>query len=428
MTTPQQAVAVFGGSGVRPSDPMFDTAQELGAKLAGAGHSVLTGGYFGLMEATSAGARQAGGEVIGVTLSSFDPKLPNGYLTAHVHTHDLHRRIQQMLRRSWAVVVLPGGLGTLVETALVWLLKQVGQLDPGFPVIIFDRELEQLLRDATERLLIDERDVERLEFARSAEDVLQLLEQGRAAKCVRAPITIGIAAWNAGAYVEAAVASALAQTIAPAEIIVVDDGSDDDTASIVERLRVHGSGLTLLKQDNRGTANALNRAMRACSTSHMIGLDADDLLAPTAIERFWESAVRHPEAALTYSDHVVIDEAGREVTQRASASPEQLLARLHLLHERLAVDNTDNFLPAGHGRMYDVDRVLSIGGYADEFRYSEDYDLVIRLAARWPCVHIAEVLYQYRWHSSNKGIWGRDGQVRDVRESFRRHLWRTADG
>jgi hypothetical protein len=99
---------------------------------------------------------------------------------------------------------------------------------------------------------------------------------------------------------------------------------------------------------------------------------------------------------------------------------------MHQLHDRLALDNTDNFLPAGHGRLYDVERVLSMGGYASDLLYAEDYDLVLRLAERWTCVHIPEPLYGYRWHTTNKGIWGRQGQLDDVRESHRRHLWRSA--
>jgi len=152
------------------------------------------------------------------------------------------------------------------------------------------------------------------------------------------------------------------------------------------------------------------------------------MLPPQAVERFWDCASRHPDAALIYSDHVVIDASGTETQRRYSAAPADLLGRLHQLHDQLARDNTDNFLPAGHGRLYDVERVLSMGGYASDFRYAEDFDLVIRIAERGECLHLPEFLYRYRWHATNKGIWGRQGQLDDVRESFRRHRWRTTTG
>lgn len=394
--------------------------------LALAGHRVVTGGYSGLMEAASEGARRAGGQVLGITVSSFDPKLPNDYLTERLHAHDLHDRLRQMTHQSRAIVVLPGGLGTLVETTTIWLLKQVGQLPNSFPIIVMDPALHAILERAAEDLLISPSDSRHLSFARDNDEVLQILEEAAKDPAAVAPVTIGIAAWNAASYVESAVTSALSQTVRPTEILVVDDGSDDDTAMLVERLKAPGKGLTLLRQENLGTASALNRAMSACSTKQLIGLDADDVLLPHAVERFWECAMRHPDAAMIYSDHVVIDEFGTELAQRSSAPPEELLDRLRLLHDQLALDNTDNFLPAGHGRLYDVERILSMGGYASEFRYAEDFDLVVRVAEQWECVHLPEVLYKYRWHTTNKGIWGRQGQLDDVRESYRRHVWRTA--
>lgn len=421
-----KAIAVFGGADVGHSDARYQAACELGAALALAGHAVVTGGYFGLMEAVSEGARAEGGQVLGITVSSFDPKLPNDHLTSRIHAHDLHDRLRQMTHQSDAIVVLPGGLGTLVETATIWLLKQVEQLASSYPIIVMDSALWNIVERAANDLLISPSDTRHLSFAHDSEEVLRLLDTASNGMASVAPVTIGIAAWNAARHIEAAVNSALSQTVRAVEILVVDDGSDDDTAALVEGLKAPGNGISLIRQGNLGTASALNRVLSACSTAFLIGLDADDVLMPNAVERFWDFARSHPQAAMLYSDHVVIDEFGAELAQRLSAPPEELLDRLTCLHDQLALENTDNFLPAGHGRLYNVERILSMGGYASEFLYAEDFDLVIRIAERWECVHLPEILYQYRWHTTNKGIWGRQGQLDDVRESYRRHLWRTA--
>lgn len=419
-----RSIAVFGGADVPASDPRYIDARRLGAALARAGHTVVCGGYYGLMEAVSCGARDEGGEVLGVTLGSFDPKVPNCHLTSRYHARDLYDRLRQIIHRSNAIVVLPGGLGTLVETTTAWLLKQVGQLATTYPIIVMDSALRDLAESAAGRLLMAQSDIQHLSFARDIDEVLAVVSSLPAGSVAVAPVTIGIAAWNAARHVEAAVQSALSQTVRATEILVVDDGSTDDTADRVARLAGPGKGLSVLRQDNLGTSAALNRILASCSTEYLLGLDADDMLEPNAVERFCKAAKEHPEAAIVYSDHLVIDEMGTEIAYRASAAPADLLNRLKLLHDRLAPDNTDNFLPAGHGRLYKVEAIRAIGGYSGDIFYAEDYDLVLRAAERWPCAHVPEALYRYRWHTTNKGIWGRLGQVEDVRESFRRHEWR----
>ena len=421
----RRSIAVFGGADVPRTDPQFEAAADLGAALAGAGYQVLTGGYSGLMEAASEGARRAGGQVLGVTVASFDPKPANDHVTQRLHARDLHDRIRHMLRESSGVVVLPGGLGTLTETTTAWLLKQVGQLPDSFPIIVLDPALFSILNRAATNLLIAPADLGHLNLARDHAEVLRLLDAAARVHPTTAPVTIGIAAWNASAYIGAAIASALSQTVEPVEVIVVDDGSDDDTRALIEQWRAKDNRVTLISQSNLGTPSALNRVIASCSTRYLLGLDSDDLLTPQAVERFWEAATRHPGAALIYSDHIVIDASGTEVARRSSAEPADLLRRLQQLHDNLALDNTDNFLPAGHARLYDVERVASIGGYASDLRYAEDFDLVLRMAERWDCAHVPEPLYQYRWHTTNKGIWGRQGQLDDVRESYRRHRWRA---
>src|SRR5712691_13337119 len=119
------SVTVFGGSRVEPDSAEYLAAQQLGRTLAERGFSVVTGGYNGIMEAVSRGAKEAGGHVIGVTVDviarNFD-RLPNSFLDQEVRTAALLERIDRLVELGSAYVVLPGGAGTLAELGIVWNL------------------------------------------------------------------------------------------------------------------------------------------------------------------------------------------------------------------------------------------------------------------------------------------------------------------
>jgi len=125
-----RTVAVFGSGSAPPGHPVLGEAERLGKGLAEAGYTLMNGGYGGTMEASSRGARQAAGEVIGVTMDLFAPRLqPNQWLTKEQRVKDFFPRLKQLTSAD-AFVVLRGGIGTLTEATLVWSLLQTGQLSP----------------------------------------------------------------------------------------------------------------------------------------------------------------------------------------------------------------------------------------------------------------------------------------------------------
>ena len=115
-------VAVFGASSPRPGDDSYDVGVRCGRLLAEAGFAVATGGYAGLMEAVSLGARQVGGRVIGVTVPDVFPDRPGGnkHHTEETRAATLLERIHEMVEVSVASIALPGSLGTATELLVAW--------------------------------------------------------------------------------------------------------------------------------------------------------------------------------------------------------------------------------------------------------------------------------------------------------------------
>jgi len=116
-------VTVFGSAQPRPGDPAYEEALCLGRLLAEEGHTVLTGGYMGTMEAVSRGAVEAGGHAIGVTcreIESWRKTGANPWVREEWHTQTLTERIDRMIEGCDAAFALNGGPGTLTEVSLMW--------------------------------------------------------------------------------------------------------------------------------------------------------------------------------------------------------------------------------------------------------------------------------------------------------------------
>ena len=124
-------ISVFGGSQPRQGDTAYNEAMELGRLLAQRGHTVLTGGYIGTMEAVSRGASEAGGHVIGVTcedIENWRKVAPNRWVKEEWRKKTLVERLQALIVGCDAALALPGGPGTLTEISLMWNLMIVESL------------------------------------------------------------------------------------------------------------------------------------------------------------------------------------------------------------------------------------------------------------------------------------------------------------
>ena len=129
-------------------------------------------------------------------------------------------------------------------------------------------------------------------------------------------ITVAIPAYNAAQTIECAIESVLAQSRAPEEILVMDDGSTDETGQV---LRGFGSRLTVSRQTNQGAAHARNALVGAASGELIAFLDADDLWHPDYLETQHAMAMEYQEAVAYFTAHANFRGYGRHVWDEAAA-------------------------------------------------------------------------------------------------------------
>ncbi len=125
MPNHQKIITVFGSSRPRAGDAEYEQARELGHALAGRGCTVCTGGYGGVMEAASRGAKEASGRVLAVTAAFFSARA-NAWVDEEVRVATWQDRLFELIRRGHGYVACKGGTGTLVELAVVWEMLNKG--------------------------------------------------------------------------------------------------------------------------------------------------------------------------------------------------------------------------------------------------------------------------------------------------------------
>src|SRR5215212_4137751 len=162
-------VSVFGGSQPKEDSAAYAEAKELGELLADRGHTVLTGGYIGVMEAVSRGAREAGGHVIGVTsedIEAWRPIKANAWVMEELRVKTLMERLHTLIHESDAALALPGGAGTLAEISVMWNLMIVESLHRR-PLILIGRgwqsTFDQFFQEFNPYTTADQREI--LRFA-----------------------------------------------------------------------------------------------------------------------------------------------------------------------------------------------------------------------------------------------------------------------
>jgi hypothetical protein len=172
-------IAVFGSSTAAQDSDAYRLAEGLGRLLALAGADVMSGGYSGVMDAVSRGAREKGGRVIGVTTELFARRSPpSQWLTERIHTDDLFDRLRHLIMRPTGYVVAGGNLGTLTELFLAWTMLSVSGRAAAPLVLLGERYAGLLDHLATTGLVESANHLSLVRHATTAEDAVRLLGLG----------------------------------------------------------------------------------------------------------------------------------------------------------------------------------------------------------------------------------------------------------
>jgi glycosyltransferase involved in cell wall biosynthesis len=194
--------------------------------------------------------------------------------------------------------------------------------------------------------------------------------------------------YNGSRFIEATIRSVLAQTRPPLEMLVVDDGSTDDSAA---RAEAFGSPIRVLRQVNQGESVARNRALAEARGSHVLFLDADDLLQPAALEHLMDGVRLRTGAVALMGCSWFSDDPSAPYDTRVPQSPAFFPAIIR-----------SNLAPP-HCWLSPVDVLRRAGGFYEDLRWYEDWDLWWRVALLGPpLVPVAYVGALYRRHAGSQ--------------------------
>lgn len=142
-------ITVFGSSRPHDGDADYEEARQLGRALAENGFAVCSGGYGGVMDAVSRGAKEAGGTTYGVTADFFKKAKVNSWIDHEVRVKTWEERLFELIRRGDGFVACKGGTGTLVELAVVWEMLNKSVL-PAKPFVVLGDFWEPILERVRE--------------------------------------------------------------------------------------------------------------------------------------------------------------------------------------------------------------------------------------------------------------------------------------
>jgi glycosyltransferase involved in cell wall biosynthesis len=205
-------------------------------------------------------------------------------------------------------------------------------------------------------------------------------------------VSVIIPSYNSAAYLPEAIESALGQTVPPLEVIVVNDGSTDGTARILDQYR---GRIRSIFQENRGLSAARNRGIAAARGDLIAFLDADDIWLPEKLEQQLACLAMHPRAGLVHTDIFWWDERTGTKSRRDAEGNEFVGRCSQSLFFRSRV-TPSTMLVRG-------ECLAQVGDFDEAIRRptTQDYDLLFRITRYYELAYVAEPLILYRLHGSN---------------------------
>lgn len=203
-----------------------------------------------------------------------------------------------------------------------------------------------------------------------------------------------LAVYNGDRHLEASLRSIVDQSFRDFELIVVDDGSTDGTPEILSVFQRAEPRVVVIRQENRGLTASLTKGIGLARGAYIARQDADDISLAGRFARQITYLEAHPSVAAVGTSSDVIDRSGAVIGRLDAACGAPAVRR-----GLLTVSTT----PVHGSMMMRRHAIEAIGGYRDAFRVGQDYDLWLRLIARYDLDNISDVLYQ--WRLDSEGIY-----------------------
>jgi len=215
-------------------------------------------------------------------------------------------------------------------------------------------------------------------------------------------VTAVIPCFNSAAYIAEAIESARSQTVPPDQVVVVDDGSTDGSPEAAARAGAE----VICSPVRKGAGGARNLGIRRAETRFVAFLDADDVWLPHHCATMLALAEEHPDAAVLFGRIQRFGADGDVPTHR----------RIPLFKEAALPDLlADNPIPTS-AAMAKRELLEGVGGFQEDRRFAEDYDLWLRLAEQYPLVGSDAITCRYREHPQ---------QITLVGDSMVRRAWQA---
>ncbi len=212
-------------------------------------------------------------------------------------------------------------------------------------------------------------------------------------------VSVLIPTYNSGKFIAKAVQSVIEQTCSPYEVIVIDDGSTDETKDV---LRQFGNSIKYFYQENRGPSSARNTSIKTAKGDYISFLDADDVWTPNKIEVQLDFLERHRDIGLVFSDVEEFDE--EKIILKRSRMADQVfghdIALQVPLQEAYIKLLMKNFICTSTV-MVKREYFKKVGFFDESLRIVEDRDMWLRIAAYYNIGYLPLVLCKKRSHNSN---------------------------
>ena len=216
-------------------------------------------------------------------------------------------------------------------------------------------------------------------------------------------VSVVMPAYNAGRFIDRAIRSIRQQTLTDWELIVVNDGSSDDTGEVAERHAADDSRIRVIHQVNGGQAVANNRAIPEARAQYIARMDADDVSLPERLSALRDFLDANPSVVVAGTNAIVCDPTGKE--RHRTRLPESNES----IREMLLTRRTNTFY--NPTLMFRKAAWLACGGERPCFRHAHDLDLSLRLIAHGTARNLPIAGVQYRIHEAQDSSVATDSQA-----------------